>query len=42
MNVGEEAPHFALKDLDGKNWNLSDYRGRVVAILFYPGDDTPV
>ena len=42
MKVGEEAPHFALKDLDGKNWNLSDQRGKVVALLFYPGDNTPV
>jgi peroxiredoxin Q/BCP len=42
MNIGDKAPHFALKDLDGKTWNLSEHRGRPVVLLFYPGDDTPV
>lgn len=42
MNVGEKAPHFVLKDLDGKNWDLSEHLGKVIVLLFYPGDDTPV
>lgn len=42
MKVGENAPDFTLKDLDGEQWRLADKRGRTVVLLFYPGDDTPV
>ena len=42
MKVGDEAPDFTLKDGDGKEWTLSDYKGKKVALLFYPGDNTPV
>lgn len=31
-----------LQDSDGNEWHLSDQRGRVVVLLFYPGDETPV
>ncbi|MDT7602060.1 MAG: thioredoxin-dependent peroxiredoxin [Acidobacteriota bacterium] len=40
--VGETAPDFTLKDGEGRAWKLSDQRGRVVVLLFYPGDETPV
>jgi peroxiredoxin Q/BCP len=40
--VGRPAPDFALKDGDGRDWRLSEQRGRVVVLLFYPGDETPV
>ena len=40
--VGASAPDFTLKDGDGNDWRLSDRRGRVVVLLFYPGDETPV
>jgi thioredoxin-dependent peroxiredoxin len=40
--VGRPAPDFALRDGDGNDWRLSDRRGRVVVLLFYPGDETPV
>lgn len=40
--VGEPAPDFALTDGDGNEWRLSAYRGRVVVLLFYPGDETPI
>ena len=40
--VGQKAPDFTLKDGDGNDWRLSERRGQVVAILFYPGDETPV
>jgi len=40
--VSEPAPDFALKDGNGAEWRLSDHRGKVVVLLFYPGDETPV
>ena len=39
---GSKAPDFALLDGDGKTWRLSDHRGKVVVLLFYPGDETPI
>src|SRR5215212_8069283 len=41
-NVGAPAPDFTLKDGEGRDWRLSEHRGRVVVLLFYPGDETPV
>ncbi|MFL6227813.1 MAG: peroxiredoxin [Pyrinomonadaceae bacterium] len=40
--AGEPAPDFTLKDETGADWRLSDQRGKVVALLFYPKDETPV
>lgn len=42
MNILDTAPDFTLKDGDGGDWTLSDHRGQVVVLLFYPGDNTPV
>ncbi|CAN5578754.1 peroxiredoxin [soil metagenome] len=42
MKTGENAPDFTLKDDSGNNWKLSDQRGKMVVLLFYPGDNTPV
>ncbi|HXH69498.1 MAG TPA: peroxiredoxin [Pyrinomonadaceae bacterium] len=42
MKIGDDAPDFALKDSDGRDWKLSDRRGKTVVLLFYPGDNTPV
>ena len=42
LAVNEAAPDFTLKDGNGADWRLSDHRGRVVVLLFYPGDETPV
>jgi thioredoxin-dependent peroxiredoxin len=39
--VGEPAPAFRLQDQDGKWHALSDYKGKWVAVYFYPKDDTP-
>ena len=36
------APDFALRDGDGAEWRLYDHRGKVVVLLFYPGDETPI
>ena len=40
--VGDVAPDFTLPDGEGRAWRLSDQRGRVVVLLFYPGDETPI
>ena len=40
--VGQHAPDIELPDQDGQPWRLSDQRGQVVVLLFYPGDETPV
>ena len=42
LTVGTPAPDFTLKDGNGEDWRLSDHRGKVVVLLFYPGDETPV
>lgn len=39
--VGEPAPAFKLQDQAGKWHQLSDYKGKWVALYFYPKDDTP-
>ncbi|HYX30740.1 MAG TPA: peroxiredoxin [Pyrinomonadaceae bacterium] len=39
---GTLAPDFTLRDGDGATWRLSDHRGKVVVLLFYPGDETPI
>ncbi|MDQ2974136.1 MAG: peroxiredoxin [Acidobacteriota bacterium] len=40
--LGMPAPEFTLKDGNGNDWRLSDSRGKVVVLLFYPGDETPI
>lgn len=40
--VGDTAPDFEVKDGNGNNWRLSDHRGKVVALVFYPKDETAV
>ena len=41
-SLGAEAPDFTLPDGAGKSWKLSEQRGKVVVLLFYPGDETPI
>lgn len=40
--INTPAPDFTLKDGNGEEWRLSDHRGKVVVLLFYPGDETPI
>lgn len=42
MKIGDDAPDFTLQDGDGKDWKLSERRGKTVVLLFYPADNTPV
>lgn len=41
LNVGDTAPDFTLSDQFGEIHKLSDYRGKIVVLYFYPKDDTP-
>lgn len=41
LKAGDIAPEFELKDSDGKIHKLSDYKGKIVVLYFYPKDDTP-
>ncbi|MEN9646804.1 MAG: hypothetical protein RL238_3473 [Actinomycetota bacterium] len=40
--VGDRAPAFTLPSTGGSEVSLSDFAGRPVVLVFYPGDDTPV
>ena len=42
MDTNSSAPDFTLKDGDGNDWTLGNYKGHTVVLLFYPGDNTPV
>lgn len=42
LQTGAVAPDFALYNEKNELWRLSDYCGQVVALLFYPGDETLV
>ena len=42
VRIGTAAPDISLPDSDGKQWRLLDQRGKVVVLLFYPGDETPI
>ena len=42
VSVGSAAPDFNLPDANGQEWRLSDHHGKVVVLLFYPGDETPI
>jgi len=42
LGVGDTAPEFTLPGTGGREYSLSEYRGRPVVLVFYPGDDTPI
>ena len=42
ISVGDVAPDFTLPGTSGRSYSLTDYRGRPVVLVFYPGDHTPV
>ncbi|MFH1391704.1 MAG: thioredoxin-dependent thiol peroxidase [Candidatus Diapherotrites archaeon] len=41
LEIEQKAPDFSLKNQDEKTIKLSDFKGKKVAIYFYPKDDTP-
>lgn len=40
--AGEPAPDFTLRDQDGEQVSLTDFKGRKVLLVFYPMDFSPV
>ena len=42
LGVGDQAPDFELPGTGSAQYRLSSFRGRVVVIVFYPGDNTAV
>jgi len=41
LEAGQMAPDFEAQDQNGNTIRLSDYKGKRVALYFYPKDDTP-
>ncbi len=41
IKAGVKAPDFTLKNKDGADVSLSDFRGKKVVPYFYPKDNTP-
>ena len=42
VGIGDKAPTFSLPATGGSTVSLSDFDGKAVVLVFYPGDDTPV
>ena len=41
LKESDTAPDFTVKDQNGEEVKLSDFRGKKVVLYFYPKDDTP-
>ena len=41
LNIGDKAPDFLGIDEQGNEQRVSNYRGRKLAVYFYPKDSTP-
>jgi peroxiredoxin Q/BCP len=41
LKIGDKAPDFSGKDQNGNTIQRSDYKGKKIAIYFYPKDNTP-
>ncbi|TDT15763.1 peroxiredoxin Q/BCP [Ilumatobacter fluminis] len=42
VGVGDRAPDFTLPGTGDREYSLSDFAGKPLVLVFYPGDDTPV
>lgn len=40
LSEGKKAPSFTAKDQDGATIKLSEFKGKKLALYFYPKDDT--
>ena len=41
LKAGDKAPEFTANDQNGNPVSLSDFKGKIVILYFYPKDDTP-
>ena len=41
MNIGDMVPQLTGTDENGREVNLSDFKGKKLALYFYPKDSTP-
>jgi len=41
ITIGKKIPDFSLKNQDGGKFKLSDLKGSIVVLFFYPKDNTP-
>ena len=41
LEAGNRAPSFTMRDQDGVERRLEDYKGQTVVQYFYPKDETP-
>lgn len=41
LQIGTKAPDFNLLDQNGEARTLSEFKGKLVVVYFYPKDDTP-
>ncbi|NNE12307.1 MAG: peroxiredoxin [Ilumatobacter sp.] len=42
VGVGDRAPDFSLPGTGDRTYSLSDFAGKPLVLVFYPGDDSPV
>ena len=42
LSEGQKAPAFSGKDQNGNKVSLADFKGKKIALYFYPEDDTPL
>ncbi len=41
LNIGDKAPSFSLPSDSGKLTKLSDFKGSMLVLYFFPKADTP-
>ena len=41
MQEGDKAPAFSVKDSEGNQVSLDDFKGKKLVLYFYPQDNTP-
>ena len=41
LEKGSSAPNFSVKDHNGNDVSLADFKGKKVVLWFYPKADTP-
>jgi len=41
VKIGDKVPDIKVKDMNGKDVSLKDFKGKRLVVYFYPKDDTP-